>query len=117
MGPDNLAPNNQIKNQMKANLESIEWPLYESPMKERNIDKFGERSDMCECCGKPMLKNESLMVHMNTDWKIMDNSIVTDSDAEKHGFQSQGYFKIGNSCAKKHPENFIHNDPEYWNHV
>ena len=93
---------------MKANFELIEWPLYESPMKERNIDKFGERSNMCECCGKAVNENESSMVHMNTNWMAMDNSIKTDSDAEKHGFQSQGYFLVGNSCAKKHPENFIH---------
>ena len=93
---------------MKPNFESIEWPLYESPMKERNIDKFGERADMCECCGKTLLENEALMVHMNTRWMAMDNSIKTDLDAEKHGFETQGYFYIGNSCAKKMPSNFLH---------
>ena len=93
---------------MKANFESIEWPLYESPMKERNIDKFGERTEMCECCGKQMNDNEFFQVHMNTGWMAMDNSIKSESDAEKHGFQSQGFFRIGNSCAKKMPSNFIH---------
>ena len=93
---------------MKANFESIEWPLYQSPMKDINIEKFGERSNMCECCGKTMNENESLMVHMNTTWMAMDNSIVTEFDAEKNNFESQGYFKIGNSCSKKMPLNFIH---------
>jgi hypothetical protein len=93
---------------MKANFESIEWPLYQSPMKERNIEKFGERGDMCECCGKTLLENEALMVHMNTNWMAMDNSIKTDTDAMEHGFETQGYFYIGNSCAKKMPSNFLH---------
>lgn len=86
----------------------LEHDLYESPMKEQNIDKYGERSNMCECCGKPMLETESKMVHMNTDWKAMHISIPDESTAEKHGFQSQGFFKIGNSCAKKMPKQFIH---------
>jgi hypothetical protein len=77
-------------------------------MKERNIDKYGESSDMCECCGKRMTENETKMVHMNTNWMAMHNSIVTENDAQKHGFESQGYFIIGNSCAKKMPKEFIH---------
>jgi hypothetical protein len=45
---------------------------------------------------------------MNTNWMAMDNSIITDADALKHGFETQGYFYIGNTCAKKMPKNFIH---------
>jgi hypothetical protein len=93
---------------MKPNFEKLEWPLYKSKMFERNIDEFGHRTNMCICCGKDMTENESLMVHMNTGWMAMDNSIKTESDAEKHGFESQGAFYIGNSCAKKMPSNFIH---------
>lgn len=93
---------------MKPNFESLEFPLYESPIKERNIEKFGERTEMCECCGKQTTTENQKMVHMNTNWMVMDCSIVTDHDCERNGFQSQGYFIIGNECAKKHPSNFIH---------
>lgn len=87
---------------------SLEHPLYVSPVKERNIERDGEHSDMCECCGKRMKEGEVKMVHMNTNWMAMDNSIKTEEDAKLHGFESQGYFNIGNSCAKKMPKNFIH---------
>ena len=94
------------------NIKNLEHSLYESPMKERNIERDGESADMCECCGKRMKGDETKMVHMNTNWMAMDNSIITDEDAKLHGFETQGYFRIGNSCAKKMPKNFIHtNDP------
>ncbi len=38
----------------------------------------------------------------------LGNNILTDEDAIKYGFESQGYFLIGNSCSKKMPKNFIH---------
>jgi hypothetical protein len=93
---------------MKPNFTSLEFPLYESPMKERNEDKYGHLSFQCICCFKPMADGESKMVHMNTNWNAMDISIIEENDAEKHDFESQGYFHIGNSCAKKMPQNFIH---------
>jgi hypothetical protein len=37
----------------------------------------------------------------------MENTILTDEDAINHGFESQGYFSIGNSCAKKMKKQFI----------
>ena len=83
--------------------------LYVSPIKERNIEKFGHVSNQCECCGKIMTDGESKMVHMNTLWLVMENTILTDEDALNHGFESQGYFSIGNSCAKKMKKQFIHN--------
>lgn len=89
-------------------LNQLEHELYVSPVKERNIERDGEYADMCECCGKRIKENETKMVHMNTNWMAMDNSIVTDEDAIKHGFETQGYFYIGNTCAKKMPKNFIH---------
>lgn len=92
----------QIKNQQ------IEVELYESPMKERNEEKFGHLSNQCICCFKPMKEGEVKMVHMNTNWKAMHNSIKDEKDAEINGYQSQGYFPIGNSCAKKMPKSFIH---------
>ena len=83
--------------------------LYVSPIKERNIEKFGHVANQCECCGKIMTDGESKMVHMNTLWLVMENTILTDEDAVNHGFESQGYFSIGNSCAKKMKKQFIHN--------
>ncbi len=89
---------------MKAEVE-----LYESPSKESNSDGYGELvSNQCICCYKPMKESEVKMVHMNTSWKAMHNSIKTEDDALIHGFESQGYFPIGNSCAKKMPKDFIH---------
>ena len=93
---------------MKNEQNKLEFELYVSPVKERNIERDGEYSDMCECCGKRIKENETKMVHMNTNWMAMDNSILTAEDAIKNGFETQGYFYIGNSCAKKMPKNFIH---------
>jgi hypothetical protein len=82
--------------------------LYESPQKEANEDKYGLMSNHCICCGKPMKEGESKLVHMNTYGMVMHNSIIEESDAEIHGYQSQGYFPIGNSCAKKMNKEYIH---------
>lgn len=87
----------------------LEHKLYVSPVKERNIERDGEHADMCECCGKRMKEGERKQVHMNTNWMAMHNSIKTDKDAIEKGFETQGYFNIGNSCAKKMPKEFIHN--------
>lgn len=91
---------------MKSTEKTCE--LYVSPIKERNIEKFGMVSNQCECCGKIMGITESKMVHMNTQWLVMENTIITDEDALNNGFESQGYFHIGNSCAKKMKKQFIH---------
>ena len=86
----------------------MQTDLYESPQKDANEEKFGLISNQCICCGKPMKEGESKMVHMNTNWKAMHKSIVTEADAITNGYQSQGYFPIGNSCAKKMSKYFIH---------
>jgi hypothetical protein len=82
--------------------------LYESPQKEANEEKYGLLTNQCICCGKPMKDGETKMVHMNTNWMAMHVSIVDEKDAELHGYESQGYFPIGNSCAKKMHKDFIH---------
>jgi hypothetical protein len=84
--------------------------LYESPKREQNEDKFGTlASNQCICCMKPMKEGETKMVHMNTSWQVMPNTIKTTEDAEKFGFESQGFWEVGNSCAKKMPKEYIHN--------
>jgi hypothetical protein len=75
--------------------------LYESPVKERNLDKYGELSDQCICCGKPMKSGESLFVHMNSDWMAVAPHITEETCVEITGADSQGLYPIGNDCAKK----------------
>ena len=52
----------------QLSLEHLTCDLYESPMKERNEEKYGySDKNQCICCGKPMKDGETKMVHMNTD--------------------------------------------------
>jgi len=83
-------------------------PLYVSPMKDRNVKKYGFKDgNICVCCGKPMKSGETKMVHMNEDWLMVSNDIDDVRCKELTGANSQGYFNVGNSCAKKIPKNFI----------
>lgn len=76
--------------------------LYQSPMRERNLAKYGDDSDNCICCGKKLNVESALFVHMNTNWVAVNPSIVTDENIiELTGAESQGCFPIGNDCAKK----------------
>lgn len=76
--------------------------LYESPMKERNEEKYGHLGNQCICCFKPMEEGEKAYVHMNTNWVAVNPNIVTDENCQElTGAESQGCFPIGNSCAKK----------------
>lgn len=77
-------------------------PLYESPQKEANEEKFGLLTNQCICCGKPMKDGEKLFVHMSTDWVAVHPSIPAEKFSELFdGAESQGCFPIGNDCAKK----------------
>ena len=92
-------------------LQKPTHPLYESPQKERNEDKYGTLgSNQCICCMKPMKEGETLMVHMNTDWLAVRNDISEQDTVSLTGADSQGSFEIGNSCAKKMLKEFIHNN-------
>jgi hypothetical protein len=76
--------------------------LYESPMKERNEEKYGHLGNQCICCFKPMAEGEKSYVHMNTNWVAVNPNIVTDENCQElTGAESQGCFPIGNSCAKR----------------
>jgi hypothetical protein len=82
-------------------VELKETDLYESPMKDRNEDKFGwSDGAQCVCCMKPLNEGHNKFVHMNTDWKAVNTQELPDSE-------SQGFFEIGNACAKKMPKEFI----------
>lgn len=88
-------------------IKTIE--LYNSPLRDKNEEKYGTTSgNQCICCMKPMKDGETKMVHMTTDW------VAINVDTDKNGVineehQSQGFFPIGNSCAKKMPKEFIFN--------
>lgn len=60
-----------------------------------NIEKYGDHSDSCFICGK-RIKNleKAKMVHYLTNGNIVSHS---GDDIEN----SQGFFPIGNDCAKK----------------
>lgn len=102
IGIDGNQKPNKMSNEITIQLTK---ELYESPMRERNLDKYGHASNQCICCGKPMSEKDLLegyFVHMNTDWVAVNPQVVTDDNIiELTGAESQGCFPIGNDCAKK----------------
>ena len=44
---------------------------------------------------------------MNVNWRVVHNSVTEENCEELTGAESQGYFNVGNSCAKKMPKEFI----------
>jgi hypothetical protein len=77
-------------------------PIWESPKKEDNEEKFGFHSNTCVCCGKPTA--EKLFIHASTHWVAVNTD---NDDLSSIGMQSQGSFPIGAECAKKFPKEFI----------
>lgn len=71
----------------------------QSKNKERNLEKYGDNSNSCICCGKPTGTN--LFVHMTTDWQM-----VNEGDEKKVG-NSQGFFPIGRECSKLIENEFV----------
>lgn len=78
-------------------------PLYESPKKFQNEDKYGIISGFqCICCMKPIKNNETAYtVHMNENWEVVHPSLSEDECEGKTGSKSQGWFDVGPECAKK----------------
>ena len=87
---------------------SLTYPLYESPKRAENEDKYGHTTgNQCICCMKPMKSGETKWVHMNEAWRAVRTDI-DESDFEAFtGAASQGCFNIGDACAKKMPKEFI----------
>jgi len=87
---------------MTTEIKTME--LYVSPMRERNIEKYGYDFDTCECCGKT-LKGEYKMVYMGTDWKAYNTTELEERNGVDYFIgtdtEIQGTFPIGNDCAKK----------------
>jgi len=78
--------------------------LYESPIKERNEEKYGHNANVCVCCNKPT--NEEMFVHMCTNWEAVPANI-SEEELIENGMESQGLFPIGKSCAKKMGKKYI----------
>ena len=88
---------------MKTEIKTME--LYVSPMKERNIDKYGRQPNQCKCCGRLIKNTEYLSVNMGVDWLAYNtNEIETRNQINYFigtDVEIQGSFSIGNDCAKK----------------
>ena len=55
----------------------------------------------CICCGRKLDSKHNVWVHMNVEW-VAVNPEIPEEDCEKvTGAESQGWFQIGNECAKK----------------
>jgi hypothetical protein len=97
--------NKQKHEKMENQMEIKSMELYVSPMRERNLDKYGYDSDSCECCGKKLNLDQSKSVHMGTDWMAYNTDDVTIIDGIAYitgtNVETQGFFPIGNDCAKK----------------
>lgn len=92
-------------NTLKMNTD-ITTILPESPDKNSNLERFGDHSNSCICCGK-RIKSPTKYVHMNTDWMVV-RADIEDIECEAiTGAPSQGAFPIGNDCAKKLNKNYL----------
>ena len=101
-----------LRQEIKQNylIMKLTATLYESPTKERNERKYGTTDGyQCICCYRPMAV-QGKMVHMNTNWQAVHESVTEENCEELTGHESQGCFDIGNCCAKKMPLGFTLNN-------
>lgn len=89
-----------MKNLSENNLTK---KLYESPLYDKNEEKYGSLDNQCVCCMKPLKENDTnKWVHINTDFMALNPELINEENCfELTGAESQGCFKIGNTCAKK----------------
>ena len=77
-------------------------PIYISPQKDANDDKYGMPENACICCGKPT--NGTRWIHATTGGVAIN---VSDLELEGTEYESQGAFPVGPNCAKRFPIEFI----------
>jgi hypothetical protein len=70
--------------------------LYQSP-----TSTFDGQHYECVCCGRKLKDNHNQYVHLNTNWVAVHPSIDEFDFIKVTGSESQGWWKIGNECAKK----------------
>lgn len=84
------------------NKKQLTKELYESPMRERNLERNGHADNQCICCMKLLKESEcDTFVHMNTHWVAVHPDVSEDNCEELTGAETQGCWPIGKSCAKK----------------
>lgn len=81
--------NETIQRVIEIPIEDVRSEKYD-----QNIEKFGDSSNSCFICGKPIkdLDKSKFVQFLNTG-----NIVSTHEDHEN----SQGFFPVGNECAKK----------------
>jgi hypothetical protein len=81
--------------------------IYESPIKERNENKFGFTAEpQCECCCKPLKEGSKyFQFHATTNWTAIPYN-TTEEEMEVEGLETQGFFYVGSACAKKFPKEY-----------
>jgi len=84
-------------------MEYKEIELIETARKESNIDRYGDYLDTCICCGK-RTKNAKFQIHMSDNWMVCN---LPTEDGFPDDIDSQGFWIVGNDCAKKFPKEFI----------
>ena len=90
-------------------------PAQEAAASKRYLNpKPSDSSEVCHCCLKPISKRAlptALMIHMNVNGTIVPvDAVLTDSE-------SQGWFFVGDACAKKHyPVGYYKAQPT-WTHL
>lgn len=82
-------------------IKEVEIP--ETENKADRAEKNGYM-DICECCGKK-LKNKVYQFHATTNWTAIPVSL-TEEDLKKYDIDSQGWFDVGSTCAKKFPKGY-----------
>lgn len=88
-------------------------PLTYTASRQRNAKKYGSVNYQCVICLKPMKEGETKRVHMNEDWLMVRKDVPVEQCKELTGSNSQGFFEIGNGCAKKYPKDFIFDVGDY----
>lgn len=70
----------------KIRLEDIRSKQYDN-----NVERLGEWSDTCICCGKRTI--ERYLIQFTTDGYLVDSKDEVEN--------TQGFFSIGKICLKK----------------
>ncbi len=84
-----------------------EVEIYESPKRESNIEKHGEHTEQCICCGRMMTDDKpKFWIHATTNWMAIDYD-ATEEQLSAEGLESQGAYMVGATCAKRFPKTHI----------
>jgi len=85
-----------------AEIGMIEIP--ESPKREQNLEREGDYSDSCICCGK---RTKGKYYFNTVEGPDAIKADVTDEDLKELGLHSQGIMYVGPECRKRFPKGYI----------